>query len=83
MIKMNTRGQTLDELNKNGRIVVRANYIFTPEIASSIGSIMQICRDRRGELLQTETLDAKRVIMTFNIPMNEIIIDFHDKIKSY
>ena len=29
----------LDELNKNGRIVGRANYIFTPEIASSIGSI--------------------------------------------
>lgn len=55
-------------------------YIICP--ASSIGSIMQICRDRRGELLQTETLDSKRVIMTFNIPMNEIVIDFHDKIKS-
>ncbi|MCK5655762.1 MAG: translation elongation factor 4 [Candidatus Aureabacteria bacterium] len=55
-------------------------YVICP--ASSIGSIMQICRDRRGELLQTETLDSKRVMMTFNIPMNEIIIDFHDKIKS-
>jgi len=33
------RVQNLDELNKNGRIVGRANYIFTPEIASSIGSI--------------------------------------------
>ncbi|NVM17997.1 MAG: hypothetical protein HWN80_09790 [Candidatus Lokiarchaeota archaeon] len=33
------RAQNLDELNKNGRIVGRANYIFTPEIASSIGSI--------------------------------------------
>jgi len=33
------RIQNLDELNKNGRIVGRANYVFTPEIASSIGSI--------------------------------------------
>ena len=29
----------LSELNKNGRIIGRANYIFTPEISSSIGSI--------------------------------------------
>ncbi len=36
---MSSRVQKLDELNKNGRIVGRANYIFTPEIASSIGSI--------------------------------------------
>ncbi|MBY8979472.1 MAG: hypothetical protein KGD72_03695 [Candidatus Lokiarchaeota archaeon] len=36
---MTSRVQKLDELNKNGRIVGRANYIFTPEIASSIGSI--------------------------------------------
>jgi len=33
------RVQNLDELNKNGRIIGRANYVFTPEIASSIGSI--------------------------------------------
>jgi len=36
---MTTPIRTLDELYKNGRIVGRANYIFTPEIASSIGSI--------------------------------------------
>ena len=36
---MTSRLQKLDELNKKGRIVGRANYIFTPEIASSIGSI--------------------------------------------
>ncbi len=36
---MISRIENLEELNKNGRIVGRANYIFTPEIASSIGSI--------------------------------------------
>ena len=36
---MSPRVQNLEELNKKGRIVGRANYIFTPEIASSIGSI--------------------------------------------
>ncbi|MDD5645225.1 MAG: translation elongation factor 4 [bacterium] len=55
-------------------------FVICP--AESIGTIIQICRDRRGELLQTETLDQRRVLMTFDVPMNEIIIDFHDKIKS-
>ena len=39
MVKLFQRIQNLNELNKNGRIVGKANYIFTPEIASSIGSI--------------------------------------------
>lgn len=39
MVKLSQRIQNLNELYKNGRIVGKANYIFTPEIASSIGSI--------------------------------------------
>jgi len=39
VVKLSQRIQNLDDLYKNGRIVGRANYIFTPEISSSIGSI--------------------------------------------
>ncbi len=39
MVKLSQRIQNLNDLSKNGRIVGKANYIFTPEIASSIGSI--------------------------------------------
>jgi GTP-binding protein LepA len=47
-----------------------------------IGDIMQLVMDRRGELEKTDTLDSRRVMLTCNIPLNEILIDFHDRLKS-
>ncbi len=47
-----------------------------------IGDIMQLVMDRRGELEKTDTMDARRVMLTCNIPLNEILIDFHDRLKS-
>jgi len=58
-------------------IVVR---IITPN--EFIGNIMQLARDRRGECKNTETLDAERVLLTFDMPLAEIVIDFYDKLKS-
>ncbi len=48
----------------------------------SIGDIMQLMQDRRGELIHTESLDTRRVMLTIEIPLNEILIDFNDKIKT-
>jgi len=59
--------------------VIRAT-IITP--SSCIGDIMRLVMDRRGELRATESLDAKRVILTCMLPLNEILIDFHDTLKS-
>lgn len=47
-----------------------------------IGDIMMLISDKRGLLLHTETLDPKRVMLTNRVPLNEILIDFHDRIKS-
>lgn len=47
-----------------------------------IGNVMQLTRDRRGECKKTETIDQKRVMLTFEMPLGEVIIDFYDKIKS-
>jgi len=47
-----------------------------------LGSTMNLCMEKRGELIKTETLDAKRLLLTFKLPMNEILTDFNDKIKS-
>jgi len=54
--------------------------IITP--SDYIGEIMRLVMDRRGELQATESLDAKRVILTCLLPLNEILIDFHDTLKS-
>ncbi|PIS02419.1 MAG: elongation factor 4 [Chlamydiae bacterium CG10_big_fil_rev_8_21_14_0_10_42_34] len=47
-----------------------------------LGAIMGLCMDKRGELLKTETMSATRLLLTYRLPMNEIITDFNDKLKS-
>ncbi len=49
---------------------------------SCMGDIMRLVMERRGVVESTETLDAQRVILTCILPLNEILIDFHDTLKS-
>jgi GTP-binding protein LepA len=48
----------------------------------SISGLMQLIMDKRGEVKHTESLDTKRVMLTTELPLNEILVDFVDKIKS-
>ncbi|MBP5543286.1 MAG: elongation factor 4 [Kiritimatiellae bacterium] len=48
----------------------------------NIGDIMRLVTERRGEIVSTESVDARRVMLTCTIPLNEILIDFHDTLKS-
>jgi GTP-binding protein LepA len=47
-----------------------------------IGDMMALISEKRGTLDHTETLDPRRVMLTSQMPLNEILIDFHDRIKS-
>jgi len=47
-----------------------------------ISPIMQLIMDKRGEVKHTESLDTKRVMLTTELPLNEILVDFVDKMKS-
>ena len=47
-----------------------------------IGDIMNLVMSKRGLCTNTESLDAEHVIITARLPMHEILIDFHDKLKS-
>ena len=47
-----------------------------------IGDMMALISEKRGNLDHTETLDERRVMLTSRMPLNEILIDFHDRIKS-
>ncbi len=47
-----------------------------------IGDMMALVSEKRGNLDHTETLDSRRVMLTNLMPLNEILIDFHDRIKS-
>ncbi|MDD4102615.1 MAG: translation elongation factor 4, partial [Kiritimatiellae bacterium] len=50
--------------------------------SSCIGDVMRIVLERRGEVKATESLDARRVIIICTLPLNEVLIDFHDMLKS-
>lgn len=47
-----------------------------------IGSVMQMCQDRRGKYVKTEYLSKDRTILVYELPLAEIIIDVHDRLKS-
>jgi len=59
--------------------VVQADIITQNE---HIGDMMQLAMDRRGEVLKTESIDTHRVMLTCMLPFNEILLDFHDRLKS-
>jgi GTP-binding protein LepA len=55
-------------------------FVICPN--ENIGDMMALISEKRGAVDQTETLDARRVMLTSLLPLNEILIDFHDRIKS-
>ena len=55
--------------------------IFVPN--EYIGSIMELCQEKRGTYISTEYIDISRVNIHYEIPLSEIVYDFFDKLKSY
>jgi GTP-binding protein LepA len=47
-----------------------------------VGNIMQLCQDRRGVYKDMKYMDDTRVILEYEMPLNEIIYDFFDALKS-
>ncbi|MDO4477858.1 MAG: translation elongation factor 4 [Lachnospiraceae bacterium] len=59
--------------------MVKADVMLTKEF---IGPIMTLCQERRGVYISTEFLDTNRVLLKYRLPLNEIIYDFFDALKS-
>lgn len=55
-------------------------HIITP--SEYLGGVMNLGLEKRGMCTKTETLDARRLMLTYLIPLNEILTDFNDKLKS-
>jgi GTP-binding protein LepA len=54
--------------------------IMTP--AEHVGGILQLCQDKRGVQKKLEYLAADRVLVTYELPFNEVVLDFYDKLKT-
>jgi len=70
---------TQDEIEVAAEPMVKAS-IITP--TDFMGGIMDMCKDRRGEFKDMKYLDQTRVELFYRLPLNEIIYDFFDALKS-
>ena len=59
---------------------VRTN-VFVPN--EYVGSVMELCQDKRGIYKNVEYIDEKRVNVIYELPLSEIVYDFFDKLKSF
>ncbi len=69
----------LSEIEHMEEPIVKADIYSPPDY---LGQIMDLCREKRGVFLQMTYLDKSRVRLEYNLPLNEIIFDFFDAIKS-
>jgi GTP-binding protein LepA len=68
-----TEIEYMEEPIVSAEIMVNTEYI---------GSIMQLCQERRGKYISTEYIETTRVLLKYELPLNEIIYDFFDALKS-
>ncbi len=68
-----------DEIDSASEPMVKANIITPPEY---VGNIMELCQDRRGNFIDMKYLDKTRTELHYHLPLNEIIYDFFDALKS-
>jgi GTP-binding protein LepA len=59
--------------------MIRAT-IITPE--EYLGALLRLCEERRGTQLDMKYLDVKRLMLLYRLPLNEVILDFYDRLKS-
>lgn len=69
----------LTEIDFMEEPIVTAN-IMTP--TEHVGAIMELCQNKRGNFLNMEYLEEKRVVLHYELPLNEVIYDFFDALKS-
>lgn len=72
----------LPEAGKIDRVeepYVKAAIIVPKEF---VGTVMELCQEKRGEFMDMQYLDATRVTLTYELPLTEIVYDFFDRLKS-
>ena len=69
----------IDKIDYMEEPIITANIYSPPEY---VGPIMELCQEKRGVFLDMSYIDSKRVRLIYKLPLNEIIFDFFDGLKS-
>src|SRR5256712_2269834 len=67
------------DIEKIEEPIITAMIITNDE---SVGAILQLCQEKRGVQKNFEYLSPTRVMLTYNLPLNEIVLDFYDRLKT-
>jgi len=67
------------DMEKIDEPIIKAMIITDDQ---SVGGILQLCQDKRGTQKNFEYLSPTRVMLTYDLPLNEIVLDFYDRLKS-
>jgi len=67
------------DMDKIEEPIIKAMIITDDQ---SVGGILQLCQDKRGTQKNFEYLSPTRVMLTYELPLNEIVLDFYDRLKS-
>jgi GTP-binding protein LepA len=67
------------DIEKISEPIIKGMIITNDE---SVGGILQLCQDKRGTQKGFEYLSPTRVMLTYELPLNEIVLDFYDRLKS-
>src|SRR6266567_3977804 len=67
------------DIGKIEEPIIKAMIITNDD---SIGGILQLCQEKRGTQKNFEYLSPTRVMLTYELPLNEIVLDFYDRLKS-
>ena len=70
---------TTQEISYIEEPIMKAQIMLPKEF---VGNVMEICQNRRGVYLDMKYLDENRVVLEYDLPLNEIIYDFFDTLKS-
>jgi len=65
--------ERIEEPMINATIICPTDYL---------GDMMQLIMERRGEIMKTDSIDGHRVMLTSHMPLNEVLIDFYDRLKT-
>ncbi|WP_025690942.1 translation elongation factor 4 [Paenibacillus zanthoxyli] len=85
-----TNGEMIEIDNpSNYPEIGKIDYVEEPYVKAAVivpndfvGTVMELCQNKRGEFVNMEYLDANRVTITYQIPLSEIVYDFFDQLKS-
>lgn len=79
MIQNPTNLPTEQEISMIEEPIVNSNIIVPKDY---VGAVMELAQERRGIMINMEYLDATRVMLHYELPLNEVIYDFFDSLKS-